>query len=145
MAMPLAPDALWERIEPLLPPESPKRTGGRPRVPDRAGLASIIVVRKTGIPWEMLPQEMGCGRGMACWRRLRDWHKAGVWTRLHHVLLDELGRANQIDWERACVDSASAPANKGGQQPVLTRRIMGRRGPSGIWCATDEGRHSRPA
>ena len=47
---------------------------------------------KTGIPWELLPQEMGCGSGMTCWRRLRDWQ------RLHHALLNRLGRADQIDW-----------------------------------------------
>jgi putative transposase len=46
-------------------------------------------VLKGGIPWEMLPQEMNCGSGMTCWRRLRDWSRAGVWKRLHHELLDE--------------------------------------------------------
>jgi transposase len=30
-------------------------------VPDRAALTGIIVVLKSGRPWEMLPQEMGCG------------------------------------------------------------------------------------
>lgn len=35
---------------------------------------------KTGVPdaGEMLPAEMGCGPGMNCWRRLRDWQAAGV-------------------------------------------------------------------
>ena len=92
MATPLVSAVLWERIEPLLPPEGPTPKGGCPRVPDRACLAGIIVVLRTGIPWELLPQEMGCRSGMTCERRLRDWHKAGVWERLHHALLDELGR-----------------------------------------------------
>src|SRR5213083_1110650 len=79
MARELLPDALWAEIQPLLPPEPPKPKGGRPRLPDRAALTGILFVLHSGIPWEMLPQEMGCGSGMTCWRRLRDWHEAGVW------------------------------------------------------------------
>jgi transposase len=56
---------------------------------------------KSGIPWRMLPKELGCGSGVTCWRHLRDWQRAGVWSRLHHVLLDELGKAGLIDWSRA--------------------------------------------
>jgi transposase len=110
MAKPLLPDELWEVIEPLLPPERPKPKGGRPLVPDRKALTGILFVLKSGIPWEMLPQEMGCGSGMTCWRRLRDWHQAGVWAELHAVLLDRLAEADQIDWSRASLDSASVPA-----------------------------------
>ena len=109
----LVPDELWIFINPLLPPEPPKPNGGRPRVPDRAALARIIYVLKSGIPWGMLPKELGFGSGVTCWRRLRDWQKAGVWSRLHRVLLDELGKAGLIDWSRAGFDSASDPA-KGG-------------------------------
>ncbi len=70
-------DELWEIVEPLLPPEPPKPKGGRPRVPNRAALTGIVFVLKTGIPWGMLPKEMGCGSGSTCWRRLRDWQEAG--------------------------------------------------------------------
>src|SRR5207253_2694418 len=80
MNKPLVPDELWEIIEPLLPPQPPKPKGGRPRIPDRATLAGIIFVLRSGLPWEMLPQEMSCGSGVTCWRRLRDWQKAGVWS-----------------------------------------------------------------
>jgi transposase len=105
-------DELWEIIEPLLPEESPKPEGGSPRIDDRATLTGIIFVLKSGIPWEMLPQEMGCGSGVSCWRRLKECQEAGVWERLHRVLLDRLGEADQIDWSRACVDSASVPAKR---------------------------------
>src|SRR3712207_9445747 len=72
MSKPLLPDDLWAVVEPLLPPEPPKLKGGRPRVPDRAALTGILFVLRSGTPWELLPQEMGCGSGMTCWRRLRD-------------------------------------------------------------------------
>ncbi|MDQ3221999.1 MAG: IS5 family transposase [Gemmatimonadota bacterium] len=79
MAKPLVSDELWALVVPLLPPEPPKPKGGRPRVPDRSCLTGIIFFLKSGIQWELLPQEMGCGSGMTCWRRLRDWQAAGVW------------------------------------------------------------------
>jgi transposase len=112
MAKPLVPNALWAAIEPLLPPEPAKPKGGRPRVGDRAALAGIIFVLRSGIPWEMLPAEIGCS-GMTCWRRLRDWQAAGVWTRLHRILLERLTDADKLDWSRAALDSSSIAAKKG--------------------------------
>lgn len=92
---------------------------------DRAALTGILLVLKTGIPWEHLPQEMGCGSGMTHWRRLRDWNEAGVWERLHQMLLDELQDAEQLDWSRATVDSSHVRAKGGaktGPSPVDRRR-----------------------
>ena len=127
-------DELWEAIEPLLPPESPKPKGGRPRVPNRAALAGLVFVLKSGIPWEMLPQEMGCGSGSTCWRRLRDWQEAGVWEKLHRALLDRLGEADKIDWERASLDSASVSAKRGASEPARTRRTRANRARSAtLW------------
>ena len=110
MAQPLVSDELWAAVEPLLPPPRVKQKSGRPRVADRAALTGIIFVLKTGIPWEYLPQELGCGSGMTCWRRLREWQATGVWQRLHQALLDRLGAAGKIDWRRASADSATIPA-----------------------------------
>ena len=123
MRKPLVSDELWEVIAPLLPPERPKPKGGRPRVSDRAALTGIIFVLKSGIPWEMLPQEMGCGSGMTCWRRLRDWQAAGVWERLHRVLLDRLQAADHLDWSRASLDAARLAAKGGAKVSDRTRRI----------------------
>lgn len=120
MAKPLLSDELWARVEPLLPDRPPRRTG-RPRVPDRAALTGILFVLKTGIPWEHLPQEMGCGAGMTCWRRLREWHEAGLWDRLHQVLLDELQDAGAIDWSRAIIDSSYVRAKGGARRPAPRR------------------------
>ena len=128
MAKPLLPDALWERIKPLLPPPKTRRLRypGRKPLDDRKVLTGILFVLKTGIAWEDLPQEMGCGSGMTCWRRLRDWHKAGVWRKLHERLLAELNAAEKIDWSRAAVDSRALRALGGGEKsgpsPVDRRR-----------------------
>jgi transposase len=124
MAKPLVPDMLWERIAPLIPPEPPKPHGGRPRVDDRAALTGILFVLKTGIGWEYLPQEMGCGSGMTCWRRLHEWQLAGVWDRLHRVLLEELQANEKIDWSRAAVDSSSVRAKGGAKRRARTQRTV---------------------
>ena len=143
MAKPLVTDELWEVIEPLLPEEPPKPKGGRPRVPDRAALTGILFVLKTGIPWEMLPQEMGCGCGMTCWRRLEEWHEAGVWARLRQTLLDRLGKADEIDWERASLDSAAVAAPGGVRRPARTRRIEANRARSAMLWSTGKACRSR--
>ena len=120
MAKPLVSDELWSIVGPLLPKPGPKKKEGRPRIPDRACLTGIVFVLKTGIQWEYLPQEMGCGSGMTCWRRLRDWQEAGVWEELHLTLLNRLGEADRIDWSRASIDSTTIPARgvkKGGRLP----------------------------
>ena len=136
---PLVTAELWAIVEPLLPAEPPKPKGGRPRIPDRACLTGILFVLKTGIPWEYLPAELGCGSGLTCWRRLRDWQQAGVWHRLHTTLLDRLGEADRLDWSRASVDSASVPA-KGGAAPTGTsariRRIAANRAASAMVWST---------
>jgi transposase len=142
MAKELLPDALWARIAPLLPPEPPKPKGGRPRVSDRAALTGILFVLKTGIPWEYLPAEMGCGSGMTCWHRLRDWYQAGVWRRLHQVLLEELAQADRIDWDRAALDSAAVPA-RGAKKRARTQRIAANRARSAILWSTPTASRSR--
>jgi transposase len=143
MAKELVTDELWETIEPLLPPEPPKPQGGRPRIDNRAALTGIVFVLKSGIPWEMLPKEMGCGSGMTCWRRLKEWQEAGVWERLHRVLLERLGEADQIEWERASLDSASIPAKRGAQKLERIRRIKERRVRSATLFRTEGASRSR--
>jgi transposase len=143
MAKPLISDDLWAAIEPLLPPEPAKRKGGRPRIPNRDVLRGILFVLSTGLPWEYLPPEMGCGSGMTCWRRLKEWHEAGVWQRLHRLLLDRLNEADRIDWSRASLDSSSVPAQKGALKPGRIRRIAANRARSAILWSKPEGYRSR--
>lgn len=124
MAKPLLDDELWQIIEPLLPKPKPRRRrfpGRKPR-DNRRALTGILFVLKTGIPWSYLPQELGCGSGMTCWRRLRQWQKAGVWAKLEE--------ADKIDWSRAIVGSSSVRAVFGGLKRARIRRIDGSWGAS---------------
>lgn len=117
VAKPLVDDALWEILEPLIPEKRRRRLHpGRKRLDDRRVLAGILFVLRTGIPWEHLPQEMGCGSGMTCWRRLHEWQTQGVWKRLHHELLKHLRAADRLDWSRAAVDSSSLRAVGAGEK-----------------------------
>ncbi|GGT57732.1 hypothetical protein GCM10010271_71710 [Streptomyces kurssanovii] len=102
----LVPDDLWERVAPLLPPAPERRHHhpGRLRVPDRAALAGIMYVLRTGVAWRDVPAEtVGCS-GATAWRRLRDWTEAGVWSRLHAALLTELRRADLLGLDDCTVD-----------------------------------------
>ncbi len=119
----LVPDGLWERIAPLLPPPKPRRHRypGRRPIDDRAALAGIMFVLKTGITWNQLPTSLvGCS-GVTCWRRLRDWTEAGVWPALHELLLAELRAAGQLDLDRCAVDGSHIRALKGGTRSARRR------------------------
>ena len=121
----LVSNELWTQIEPLLPPvPEPSPKGGRPRVQNREALRGIVFVLRTGIPWQTLPTEMGCGSGSTCWRRFADWTRLSVWSKLHALLLTTLGKAGAIHLERAVIDSASVRAVFGGRTPAPIRRIV---------------------
>src|SRR5437763_12289287 len=109
---PVVTDALWERIEPLLPPPPWRRfrLPGRKPLDYRNVLTGILFVLKTGIAWDDLPAELGCGCGKTCRYYLQVWHRAGVWRQLHALLLAELNGADQIDWNRALIDASFAKA-----------------------------------
>jgi transposase len=128
MAAPLVSDELWNEIEPLIP-KKPIRSDrrGRPPVDTRMALVGIVFVLRAGIAWNMLPAEMGCGSGVTCWRRLRDWTKAGVWAAIHAKMLHLLGKAGQLDAERAVADSASVRAVFGGRTRDRIRQTAEKR------------------
>lgn len=130
MAAPLLSDALWERVEPLLPPPRPRRFRhpGRKPLTNRQALTGILFVLKTGLRWNDLPGEMGCGSGSRCRRRLQEWHEAGVWRRLHELLLAELHGAGKIDWSRAAVDGSFVRARGGGEETGPSPVDRGKKG-----------------
>ncbi|VWC72544.1 transposase [Burkholderia lata] len=111
-------DQLWARIEALLPPPKPRRFKypGRKPVPDREALTGIIYVLKTGIRWGDLPADMGCGSGVSCWRRLRDWQQSGIWEEMQAILMNEIGVDEKIDFSRAakCTGTVRGPRLKEG-------------------------------
>jgi transposase len=116
MAREIVTEELRAQIAPLLPPPKKRRFRhpGRKPIDDRKALTGIVFVLKTGIPWEYLPQEMGCGCGMTAWRRLHYWHHKGVWQRMHEKMLAKLNGADRLDRSRALVDSGSVRAVGGG-------------------------------
>ena len=128
----LVPDGLWERVAPLLPPPKPRRSRypGRRPIGDRAALAGIVSVLKTGIAWNQPPTALvGCS-GVTCWRRLRTWTEAGVWPRLHQLLLAELRAAGALDLDRCAVDGSHVRALKGGTTSAPLRSTAVARVPS---------------
>ena len=125
------PDALWQRIEPLLPRKPRRfRCPGRMPLDDRRVLQGILFVLHTGIGWEHLPPELGFGCGMTAWRRLRVWQQAGVWEKLHALLLAELHAAERLEWERAIADSSHLQAKKGARRRVPARST------GAVWAAS---------
>ena len=117
-------DELWELVEPLLPVKARRfRYPGRKRLPDREALQGVLFVLHTGISWTHLPLELGFGSGVTCWRRLDEWQRAGVWERLHALLLARLRAAGEIEWSRAVADASHVQAKKGAPRRARARLI----------------------
>jgi transposase len=136
MAKEILSDELWAVLEPALPAPPRRPKGGRRRIPNRATLTGVLFVLKSGMPWELLPQEIGCGSGMTCWRRLAEWQAQGGWRRIPQKLLDCLGEADQSDWTRAAIDSAIVPAPRGAKKPGRIRRPAAKRARSAMLWST---------
>jgi transposase len=137
-------DELWELVEPLLPERERRfRYPGRKRLPDRQCLCGILFVLHTGIPWQDLPPEMGFGSGVTCWRRLEEWHQAGVWDRLHRLLLRKLRAADAIDFSRAIVDSSQVQAKMGAPRRARARSTAAGPAPSTTSSSTRRASRSR--
>ena len=124
-------DQFWARIAPELPPvERRFRYPGRKRLPDRQALQGILFVLHTGIAWRHLPLELGFGGGSTCYRRMVAWQQAGVWERLHALLLAELRAAGELEWSRAIADASHVQAKKGAPRRARARLIEPDRAPS---------------
>lgn len=125
-------EALWQVVEPILPKFKPSPNGGRPRKSDKDVLRGILFILETGIPWEKIPHEMGCGCGMTCWRRLRLWEKIGVWDQLHHILLTQTNRTRRFNWHRFAIDSSTVASPRGARTPGRTPSTGASAAPSDI-------------
>ena len=136
-------DELWERIEPLLPKvERRFRYPGRKRLPDRQALQGILFVLHTGIAWRHLPLELGFGGGSTCYRRMVEWQQAGLWERLHALLLAELRAAGELEWSRAVCDSSHVQAKKGAPRRGRARLREPETAPSTISWSMPPGSRS---
>jgi transposase len=117
-------EQLWDRLAPLIPPQPRRfRYPGRLRTDDRAALAGILFVARTGITWQQLPTAAFGVSGSTCWRRLTQWQDAGIWQQLHEVLLAELRAAGLLDLAHAVVDSSHLRALNGGPSSGRARSI----------------------
>jgi transposase len=136
-------DELWELIEPLLPRKERRfRYPGRKRLPDRLALQGILFVLHTGIAWRHLPTELGFGSGSTCYRRLDEWQRAGVWERLHRLLLERLRAAGELEWSRAVADSSHVQAKKGAPRRARAQSTAAAAAPSTISWSTPAGSRS---
>jgi transposase len=123
LANKLLPDALWQQIQPLLPPPPSRARGGVPRaVADRACMAAIIFMARTSTPWGLLPaKELGCGSATTCWRRLDEWARAGVLISFRRCCWTSWARPAASTWPALASTRSVCVRSKGdltGANPV---------------------------
>jgi putative transposase len=110
------PDALWERIEPLLPARKPHPLGcHRSRVDDRKAMDAIFFVLRTGCQWGALDATGICSHS-AAHRRFQEWTEADVFVALWEQGLVEYDALQGIDWEWLAMDGAMTKAPLGGEK-----------------------------
>lgn len=120
------PDAMWEQIQPLLPPPPPHPLGcHRPRVDDRRAMDAIFYVLRTGIQWNAL-RATGICSSSAAHRRFQEWTKAGVFEQIWGLGLQEYDELKGIQWSFQAMDGALTKAPLGEKKPGRTRRTEGR-------------------
>jgi len=104
-------DELWARVEPLLPAAEPNPLGGRPRADDRACFAGIVLVLRSGCRWRDVPPPLPSGP--TCWRRHRDWCRAGVWEAVWAAAVAALAAAGELDLTELFLDTTFVEARRG--------------------------------
>lgn len=108
------PDALWARIEPLLPKVRRSPKGGRPRLPYRRVLDGIFYVLRTGCQWKAVPPAFGSGSSLH--RYFQRWQKRGVFRQLWRDALQEYDDEVGIDWAWQAIDGTMTKAPLGGKK-----------------------------
>lgn len=136
-------DALWERIQPLLPVREKKMHPlgcHRPRVPDRQVLSGIFFVLRTGCQWKAL-DATGICKGSTAHSRFQEWLEAGFFVRLWEAALHDYDAMKGLDWNWLALDGAMTKAPLGGEKnrPQPDRPRQRRREAK---CADGGGGHS---
>ncbi len=108
------PEALWERLEPLLPIYKVGCKGGRPRLPLRNVVTGIFYVLKTGSQWKAMPREFGSGS--AIHEYFQEWVEQGLFQKLWRIALEEYDELIGIDWQWQSLDGAMTKAPLGGEK-----------------------------
>ena len=108
------PDAVWKRLEPLLPKYETSRKGGRPRLPLRNVVNGVFYVLVTGAQWKAMPREFGSGSAIHAY--YQAWVKLGVFEKLWRVTLQEYERRKGISWQWQSLDGAMNKSPLGGEK-----------------------------
>ena len=108
------PEAVWERLEPLLPRYKPSPKGGKPRLPLRKVSNGIFYVLVTGCQWKAMPREFGSGSAIHAY--FQEWVELGIFQKLWRVALEEYDELKGIDWEWQSLDGAMNKSPLGGEK-----------------------------
>jgi len=107
------PDALWQRLEPMLPVRKRRRKNpGRRPLEWRPVIDGIFYVLRTGCQWKAAPREFGSGSSMH--RYFQKLVGAGTFARLWQVALGEYDELRGIQWEWQSIDGTMTKAPLGG-------------------------------
>lgn len=108
------PDALWERMELLLPVHKPSPLGGRPRLDWRSVIDGIFYVLRTGCQWKAVPAEFGSGSSLH--RYFQELLHGKVFEHLWAMALYEYDDLKGLEWRWQSMDGAMTKAPLGGEK-----------------------------
>ncbi len=74
------PEALWGRIDLVIPIYKTSCKGGRPRLPMRNVVGGILYVLSTGCQWKAMPKQFGSGSAIHAY--FQEWVELGVFAEL---------------------------------------------------------------
>ena len=108
------PDALWERIDLVIPIYQSGGKGGRPRLPMRNVVGGILYVLATGCQWKAMPKQFGSGSAIHAY--FQEWVECGVFEELWELALIEYDQLKGIDWRWQSMDGAMTKSPLGGEK-----------------------------
>src|SRR5579859_1289206 len=120
------PDALWDRIAPIIADLDPPKSTGRPRINARRALDASILRLRSGCQWNHLPNDLPDDSSVH--RTLQRWITLGVLDRMWASLIAECDELGGVDWQWQSADAAMGKARLGGpHRPQPDRPRQARR------------------
>lgn len=139
------PEALWERIDLVIPRYKRSRKGGRKRLPMRKVVGGILYVLATGSQWKAMPKQFGSGSAIHAY--FQEWVELGVFEQLWELVLNEYDDLKGIDWKWQSMDGAMTKSPLGGeknrQKPDRSRQTGRETLDAGRWPGRATGRCRR--